>query len=779
MSETEQELARDLGFLEAYTIGLGTMIGAGIFVLPSIAAQQAGPASMISFFAGGIVSLLAALSLSELATGMPKAGGSYYYVNRALGPFFGSIVGWGMWAGLTFASAFYMIGFGQYLLPGLGQYVGFLAGWGQLGITVAALVMAALLTAVNYYGVKETGSLQNVIVLTLVGLIVAFLALGFISGPTIGEFNPNGWPAVAATIGTVYVTFIGFEVIATSAEEIKNPSRNLPLAMIASVVTPTLMYVGVMFVSTGTLSIEALATSEVPVADVATEFMGSIGALAMIVGAVLATVSSANASILSAARVNFAMGRDRILVNWLNEVHERFRTPYRAISATGIITLMLIAIGVGIGTLAEVASFMYLVTYALVHVTVVVLRRANPEAYDPAFQIPSVLYPVVPVVGMLACLVVLFQMSVEFVPAVFTLGPVELALPVTPTPVGAIGTVLVAFGIGWYYFYARDRALSESLVGEAIAPEPPAVANGDDRYRVVVPVANPETEQDLLRMAAASAHAHEDENAEVIAVNVIEVPRQTSLSQDLEFEEERVERQQELLDSARDIAADLDIGLQTRAIVGRNAGSVILDVIEEENADHVLLGWEGTRSRREHVLGSTIDPVVSRAQCDATLVKLGPDGGRGEGDIMVLAGRGPHAPIAARRASEFVAAADDASLTLLNVQSPETDTDEESSPTERGEAVIEELAERAGIQYMSYETEIRVAEDTEQMILDATTEYDTICVGATRSGAISQAVFGSLPETIGEEVDKTVVMARGPEESAMSVREALLRRLEV
>lgn len=436
---TDQELARDLGFLEAYTIGLGTMIGAGIFVLPSIAAEQAGPASMISFFAGGLVSLLAAISLSELATGMPKAGGSYYYVNRALGPFFGSIVGWGMWAGLTFASAFYMIGFGQYLLPGLGQYVGFLAGWGEIGITVAALVMAALLTGVNYYGVKETGALQNVIVLTLVGLIVAFLGIGILDGPTIQNFNPNGWPAVAATIGTVYVTFIGFEVIATSAEEIKNPSRNLPLAMIAAVVTPTLMYVGVMFVSTGTLSIEALAASQIPVADVATEFMGSIGALAMIVGAVLATVSSANASILSAARVNFAMGRDRILINWLNEVHDRFRTPYRAISATGIITLVLIAIGVGIGTLAEVASFMYLVTYALVHIAVIVLRRADPEAYDPSFRIPSILYPIVPILGFVACIAILIQMS--FI-------------------VQAIGGVIVVFGITWYVVYARERALS-------------------------------------------------------------------------------------------------------------------------------------------------------------------------------------------------------------------------------------------------------------------------------------------------------------------------------
>ncbi|MFB6221312.1 MAG: amino acid permease, partial [Halolamina sp.] len=673
-------------------------------------------------------------------------------------PFFGSIVGWGMWAGLTFASAFYMIGFGQYLLPGLGEYVGFLAGWGEAGITVAALAMAAVLTGINYYGVKETGALQNVIVLTLVGLILAFLGLGVLSGPTIQEFNPNGWPAVAATIGTVYVTFIGFEVIATSAEEIKNPSRNLPLAMIAAVVTPTLMYVGVMFVSTGTLTIDALATSPIPVADVATEFMGSVGALVMVVGAVLATVSSANASILSAARVNFAMGRDRILVNWLNEVHDRFRTPYRAIAATGIITLVLIGIGVGIGTLAEVASFMYLVTYALVHVAVVVLRRANPETYDPAFRIPTGLYPVVPVLGFVACLAILVQMSVL---------------------VQMVGSVIVVFGVLWYVVYAKDRALSQSLVGEAIAPEPTTMTDGDGGYRVVVPVANPQTEQSLLRMAAASAHAHSDENAEVIAVNVIEVPRQTSLSQDLAFEEERVERQQELLDSARDIASDLDIGLKTRAIAGRNAGSVILDVIEEEDADHVLLGWEGTWSRREHVLGSTIDPVIGHAPCDATLVKLGPEGGRGEGDIMVLAGEGPHAPVAARRAAEFVTAADDASLTLVNVQPPAAEPAEQASPIDKGESLITGLAERADIEYMTYDTQVLVADDTEQAILDAAEEYDTICVGATRSGAITQAVFGSLPERVGAELDRTVVMARGPEESPMSIREAITQRLEV
>jgi len=796
MSETEQELARDLGFLEAYTIGLGTMIGAGIFVLPSIAAEAAGPASMISFAVGGIVSLLAALSLSELATGMPKAGGSYYYVNRALGPFFGSIVGWGMWAGLTFASAFYMIGFGQYLLPGLGEYLPFLAGWGETGITVAALIMAALLTGVNYYGVKETGALQNVIVLTLVGLIGTFLGLGLASGPSIGEFNPQGWPAVAATVGTVYVTFIGFEVIATSAEEIKNPSRNLPLSMITAVVTPTLMYVGVMFISTGTMSIDVLATSQIPVADVARTIArpigewlswlpfvdigpaaaGSLGALLMILGAVLATVSSANASILSAARVNFAMGRDEILIDWLNEVHDRFRTPYRAISVTGILTLLLIAIGVGIDTLAEVASFMYLVTYALVHVAVVVLRRADPDSYDPAFRIPSVLYPVVPIVGAAACLAVLVQMSTRMVPFRLAVGGAGVTLPFSLTVVGIIGIVLIAFGIGWYYLYARDRAPSQSLVGDAIAPGTATAADGDGAYRVVVSIANPETERDLLRKAAASAHAH-DGAAEIVAVNVIEVPDQTSLAQDITFEEERVERQRELLEAARDAAADLDVGLRTRAIVGRDAASALLDVIEEEHADQVLLGWTGERSRRDHVLGSTIDPVVGRASCDVTLVRRGPEPDDGE-DIMVLAGEGPHTPVAARRAAEYVAATAGASLTLLNVQPPAEEGAEAADPVAAGETLIEGVIERAGLAESAYETRVVVETDTEDAILETAAEYDTVCVGATRESAVSQALFGSLPERLGTDLDRTVVVARGSERSPMSIREAIIERLE-
>ena len=755
----DHELARDLGFLEAYTLGLGTMIGAGIFVLPGIVAESTGPASMISFAIGGGVALLAALSLSELATGMPRAGGSYYYVNHALGSFFGTIVGWGMWAGLMFATAFYMLGFGQYLTNEPSD---------TLIVILAGLVMATILVGVNLRGVKETGSLQNVIVVLLVGLIVLFIAVGlFAIDP--GRLDPfiregAGWQTVAATAGTVFVTFIGFEVIATSAEEIKNPGRTLPLSMLAAVVTPTILYVLVMLVSTGTLPIPELSGSDVPVAtvaEVATERFGAIvvggtsleistvGYVAMVAGALLATVSSANASILSAARVNFAMGRDRILTNWLNEIHGRYRTPYRAILTTGVVILVLIVSPLPIATLADVASFLFLLTYALVHVAVVVLRRAEPAGYEPDFRIPPVLYPVVPAVGVLACFGVMVQMS---------------------TTVQVIGVGIVGVGVGWYAFYAREQAISTTLIGEAVAPKSTLDPDADG-YRVVVPVSNPKTQGSLIRYAAASAAAR-DRPGEIIAVNVIEVPPQTSPAQ---VEPERIERQRQLLDGVREAAEGLDVAVRTRAIVGRRAGETLLNVLEEEAADHVLLGWAGDRRRRDVILGSTIDPVLERASCEVTLVKRPSER---PGRIVTLAGTGPNAPVSAKRAGELARALPESNLTLLNVQPTASADDPESDPRDRGQEIIDAVAEGADLDPNTFESRVIVSDTSRETLLEVVTEYDTICVGATGSSTVAQALYGSIPQTIVRKSTGTILMARGENRAPRTFRQAIIQRLE-
>jgi amino acid transporter len=423
---SENHLARELGLLEATAIGLGTMIGGGIFILPSIAAAEAGPASMISFLIGGIVSLLAALSHAEVATDMQASeGGGYQYVHRALGSLAGSVVGWGMWIGLVFASAFYVVGFAQYLT----------FFFADLPIVGPALALAVALTALNYLGAAEAGEFQDLIVLTLLAIILGFVVTGVpnVSFEQLQPFNPEGWSGVVTATGTIYVTFIGFGVIATATAEIENPERNLPLSMIASVVIPTVLYVLVMFVSTGVLPREELAGSRVPVADVASQYFGELGGLVMVLGAVLATVSSANASILSASRVGYAMAGDRLLSDRFHGVHDRFHTPSRAVLATGVGIVVLLGIGTGIELLAEVASFMYLLTYGLVHLAVIQLRRAD-ESYDPEFRIPNVLYPWVPVVGLLATVAIMTRMD--------------------PIVIGGGGVLIVA-GVAWYVLYVR------------------------------------------------------------------------------------------------------------------------------------------------------------------------------------------------------------------------------------------------------------------------------------------------------------------------------------
>ena len=321
MSEGEDELARNLGFLEALTMGGGIIIGAGIFILPGIAAEGAGPASSVSFAIPGMVALLAAISLSELAAGMPVAGGSYHYVNRSLGSFFGSIVGWGMWTGLMFASAFYMIGFGQYLV----EPIPFLDG--RFLIVLLGLLGLAFLVGVNYYGTEESSRFQNIMIGAEIVVILIYLAIGvfFVEPTNLDPFAPTGVSGIIATTGLVFVTFLGFEIIATVAEEVKNPSRNIPLTMILSVVSMTILYFVVMVVSTGVIEYDALGDSLVPVSDVAAVSMGSAGVVAIVSAAVIAAISSSNSSILAAARVVFAMGRDNLMADWLNQTHSRFR----------------------------------------------------------------------------------------------------------------------------------------------------------------------------------------------------------------------------------------------------------------------------------------------------------------------------------------------------------------------------------------------------------------------------------------------------------------------
>ncbi|MFB6101310.1 MAG: APC family permease [Haloplanus sp.] len=439
------ELERTIGITGGLAIGVGTMVGAGIFVFPGLAAGRAGPAAAASFALGAVVALLVAVPCSELATAMPRSGGGYYYVSRVLGAPYGAAVGLGLWLGLVFASGFYLVGFGQYAAGVLAEVgVAVASAWPP---TALALGTGVLLTAVSVGGTENSAAVQNLVVSALLAILTVFLvyggldAAGIFGRRTAPEvFFRFGVPPVFTTAAFVFTAYLGFAQVATVAGDMKDPGRNLPLAMIGSVLVVAVLNVATVLVATSAFGSEQLARfGETALVDVARSYIGPVGAIVILVAGLLATVSSANASILSSSRAVYALSRDALIPSWASRLNFRYGTPHIALTLAGGPVLVLVAWG-EVAVLAEVASFLHLVMYGLICVTLVVVRRRDPEWYDPAFRMPGV--PWLPAVGALASFGLLLLMSLRS---------------------QIIGLAVMVAAVGWYYAYARNVRLGGAL----------------------------------------------------------------------------------------------------------------------------------------------------------------------------------------------------------------------------------------------------------------------------------------------------------------------------
>ena len=440
----DAELERTLGLSGGLAIGIGTMIGAGIFVFPGLAAGRAGPAAAGSFALGGVVALLVALPTSELATAMPKSGGGYYFISRGLGTLAGTVVGLSLWFGLVFATAFYLVGFGFYVVDTFAE-LGVALGPGL--VVPIALAFGVGFTVLNVTGTENAAKLQNGVVALLLSILAVVLlwgvsdALGLIGSPSAPErFMPFGPVPVLTTAALVFTSYLGFAQVATVAGEMKRPGRNLPLAMVGSVLVVGVLYVVTIFVATSAFGSERLASlGETAMVDVGRHYLGGVGALAVVFGGLLATMSSANASILSTSRAVYAVSKDALLPRWASRINLRYGTPHVALGLAGGPILVLVATG-RVEVLAEVASFLHLVLYGLICVALVVLRRDEPEWYDPDFRTPG--YPVVPAVG-----------------AVASFALIGFMRPLSQI----VGVAIMLATAGWYAYYARDVSLKGAV----------------------------------------------------------------------------------------------------------------------------------------------------------------------------------------------------------------------------------------------------------------------------------------------------------------------------
>ena len=731
---SEEDLAKDLGPLAALTIGVGTMIGAGIFVLPGEAILKAGSLASVAFVLGGVIAMFTALSASELGTAMPRSGGAYYYVNHALGPMLGSVAGWANWLGLAFASAFYMVGFGRYIarIFGLAGTVGV----GPVSISVVKLVALAgafLFVFVNYVGAKETGRLQNIIVVLLIAILTVFTLLGTLRA------EPSNLPAATdvvttlETTGLIFVSYLGFVQITSVAEEIKNPGKNLPRAVIGSVVIVTIIYALVLVIMSAAVPkgfiadiIASDAENPIAVVEVGDYIQGAAMGGALLFGGLLATASSANASILASSRINFAMGRDRIVTPALNEIHPRFGTPYRAIAITGGLILLFIVIG-DLTLLSGAASGLHLIIYGLLNLALIVMRYVAPEEYAPDFVVP--LYPLLPILGVV----------LSFALLVFVAGD-ALALSF-----GIAGAAIL-----WYFLYARTRtekqgilskyviSRSEEMPDAAVSAATGVQPDGGE-YRVMVPISNPRTESDLITLASAIA---KQRGGTVVATHIVTVPDQTALRAAAGRSDEIDETSQQLLDRAREDAETFGVDVETHTILSHRSYEAIFDAARTHAADLVVMGWgsdsHGSPGRAE----SALDELTEAVPCDFLVLR---DRGLDPSRILLPTAGGPDSELSATIA-KLLQAEFDAEVTLLNV-----DDDREA-----GEQFLAEWAAENELE----DAELLVRSgDVETAILDASADATLLLIGATEEGLLRRLVSRSLVLDVVDDVDCSVLLA--------------------
>ncbi|MBN2132095.1 MAG: amino acid permease, partial [Sedimentisphaerales bacterium] len=324
-------LARELGVGHVFCVASGTMISSGLFILPGLAHAQAGPAIVWSYLFAGLLATAGALSIAELTTAMPKAGGDYFFVTRVFGPGVGTVAGLLSWFSLSLKSAFAIVGMATFAAL-LVELSGLAVGAG----------LCAVFVAINILGVREAARLQVALVTGLFILLAVYIVAGLfqVRPELLIPLAPYGLVSVFSATGLVYISYGGLLKAISVAEEVKDPGRTLPLGLLLSLVFVTIVYVLAVFVTSGVVETEQLDHSLRPLSDGGQVVLGRWGFVALTTGAILAFVSTANAGILAASRYLLALSRDKLLPAPLARVNRRFRTPHVAIIITGLIVVM-------------------------------------------------------------------------------------------------------------------------------------------------------------------------------------------------------------------------------------------------------------------------------------------------------------------------------------------------------------------------------------------------------------------------------------------------------
>ena len=637
------ELTRDMRAFHITMIGVGAMIGAGIFALTGIAAGTAGPGLILAFSLNGLLTLCTAMVYAEVGSAIPGAGGGYLWTRFGLPGPSAFLTGWMDWLAHAVAGSLYAVVFGSYAVWGMQTIFGFGSaepgGMGTL-FGLPAIYFAKVLTAavcflfvwVNYRGSSETGRIGSIISVTKIIVIAIFLAFGVaamvrgvgaegVASVPIGEkfapFLPKGPSGVLVAMGLTFIAFEGYEIIVQAGEEVVDPRRTIPRAVFWSLAIVIPIYVLVAIVCLGALSIpRALlqpagpfagsdtwaylaALGETGVAEAANQFMPwGLGAILLVFGALLSTMSALNATTYSSTRVCFAMGRDHNLPPIAASISPKTRAPSVALAASGVL-ITTTALVLDAEKVAAATCVMFLLVFAGVNASAITIRRKYGDKLRYGYVMPF--FPAIPIVAIVAQLAI----------AGFLFWHEPLSMYITAG--------WIAIGLGIYYAYSRHQ--EHELKATPIVFEQRWVA-AEVSSTVLVPVANPSSAAPLVDLASRLARAN---GGGILILHVVAVPEQLPYQAADRF----VSESRSVVDDALKATSGLPAAGLIR--VAHHPARSIVDTVFERKCRTLVLGWSGPKPLRHgyglrsavhpHQIGTEIDRVLADADADTVVLR--------------------------------------------------------------------------------------------------------------------------------------------------------------
>ncbi len=740
-AEPEITFAKTLGLFDATMIGVGAMIGAGIFVLTGIACGEAGPAALLAFALNGAVTLITAMAYAELASSIPQAGGGYAYVKNAFPDVLGFVAGCWLWFAYTVACSLYAAGFGSFFLEFLARYFpgtyGILVGLvGEHLATVGMILMAGVsFTLLNVRGAGVTGKAENVMVVAKIAVLAVFIIFGIeaivedapAAKAEFTPFLPKGLSGVVIAMGLTFIAFEGYDLIATMAEEIRDPEKNIPKATFISLGVTVFIYMCVLIVSLGAVHVDGMRSweflgkyQEIAIVKAAAKMMPGVGVFLIVFGGVLSTISALNATVLASSRVAFSMARDRWLPEVLAGIHKTRQTPHVAIFVTGAIFLI-VAVTLPVNALGSAASVMFLLVFAMVNLALVALRRKQPGLSRP-FRIP--LYPVLPLVGFV------INLALAIYQVVFD-----------PRPWGVV-VAWTVLGLLFYYavFDKKRRALGPQVLELERSP----LAAEKKRYRILVTLANPETVVPLINIAAALA---KQKDGEIVALTVTLVPEQLPINEGLRIAHHRRPRLRKALERAKELDVPCSVDLR----VAHKLADAIHSAVVNQKADLLVMGWKGYTRKRDRIFGELTDHMVRHCPCDLALVKVvqGPTK-----RILLATAGGPNATLGADFIRGVATLYDaEAEACVVVPQGAETAAKQEARKRITGSLAELDPEGRLGCRLIQ-------SDSIATGIVKTSKEYDLVVIGAAPSKPFRQILVGDIPAKVARFSPRSVVLVR-------------------